>query len=161
LTDGLEGYNVDEIFPKNRKYPQRELIKGSNTSLYDQIQYDSEVEKRFVENYLNEDDKILFFFKFPNKFKIRLPKVIGNYNPDWGIVRMSDDGKYKLELVRETKGGKDLTLLRFPNEQRKIMCAKKHFDKLKIDYRHVDDKTPRWWESEEISKQFGVFENEE
>ncbi len=131
-------------------------MDGNKTSLYDQIQFDSDVEKRFVENYLKEDEKVLFFFKFPNKFKINLPKIIGNYNPDWGIVRMSEDGKYKLELVRETKGGKDLALLRFPNEQRKIVCAKKHFAELKIDYRHVDDRTPHWWESEREIKQLDI-----
>lgn len=154
-------YEIEEIFPKTRKYPQRELIDGGKNSLYDQIQYDSEVEKRFVENYLKDDDKVVFYFKFPNKFKIRLPKIIGNYNPDWGIVRKSDDGKYKLELVRETKGGMNLAQLRFPNEQRKIKCAKMHFEKLGVDYRHVDDRTPRWWESEQTAKQLGVFENEE
>ena len=89
----------------------------------------------------------------------KIPKIYSNYNPDWGIVRMSEDGKYKLELVRETKGGKDLTLLRFPNEKRKIMCAHKHFAELKIDYRHVDDKTPRWWESESITEQLDLDSN--
>ena len=66
---------------------------------------------------------------------------------------MSEDGKYKLELVRETKGGKNLELLRFPNEKRKIICAQKHFEQLKIDYRHVDDKTPNWWEKEKEGEQ--------
>ena len=154
-------YDSEEIFPETKKFPQRELLDGNKTSLYNQIQFDSDVEKHFVENYLKEDDKILFFFKFPNKFKINLPKIIGNYNPDWGIVRMSEDGKYKLELVRETKGGMDPTQLRFPNEQRKIACAKKHFEQIKIDYRHIDDRTPRWWESETEAKQFNLGEDGE
>lgn len=157
LDDG-QVYDNEEIFPDKKRYPQRELLDGNKTSLYDQIQFDSDVEKRFVENYLKEDEKILFFFKFPNKFKINLPKIIGNYNPDWGIVRMSEDGKYKLELVRETKGGRDLALLRFPNEQRKILCAQKHFAELKIDYRHVDDRTPHWWESEREVNQLKLKE---
>jgi len=144
-----------------KRFPQRELLEGTKASLYDQVQFDSDVEKRFVENYLKEDDKILFYFKFPGKFKIDLPKIIGNYNPDWGIVRMSEDGKVKLELVRETKGGKDLALLRFPNEQRKVRCAKKHFMQLEIDYRHVDDdRTPNWWESEREYRQINMDENE-
>jgi len=156
IITNAENFEVEEIFPESKKFPQRELLEGNRTSLYDQIQFDSDVEKRFVVNYLKEDDKILFFFKFPNKFKINLPKIIGNYNPDWGIVRMSEDGKYKLELVRETKGAMDTTKLRFPNEQRKIACAKKHFAELKVDYRHVDDKTTHWWESEREVKQFGL-----
>ncbi|MCO6446064.1 MAG: DEAD/DEAH box helicase family protein [Ignavibacterium album] len=149
-------FEVEEIFPALKKYPQKEILEGNKVSLYDQIQIDSEVEKRFVESYLKDDEKVLFFFKFPSKFKINIPKIIGNYNPDWGIVRMNDDGKIKLELVRETKGYKDLNLLQYPNEKRKIECAKKHFNELKIDYRHVDDKTPRWWVSEQEARQFEI-----
>jgi type III restriction enzyme len=106
ILDTSEKYDIEEIFPEYKKFPQLELLDGNRTSLYDQIQFDSDVEKRFVENYLKEDEKIVCFFKFPNKFKIDLPKIIGNYNPDWGIIRMSEDGKYKLKLVRETKGEK-------------------------------------------------------
>lgn len=157
VTNDKEKYNVDDIFPKTIRFPQRELLEGNDSSLYNQVQFDSEVEKRFVEYYLREDKKVVCFFKFPSKFKINLPKIIGNYNPDWGIVRESEDGKYKLELVRETKGGKDLALLRFPNEKRKIMCAKKHFEQLNIDYRHIDDRTPHWWESEINSKQIKLI----
>ena len=159
IESDSEMYEIEEIFPESKRFPQRELLDGSKTSLYDKVQYDSEVEKNFVENYLKDDDKTLFFFKFPNKFKINLPKIIGNYNPDWGIVRMSEVGKYKLELVRETKGGRDLARLRFPNEQRKILCARKHFDQIEIDYRHIDDRTPRWWESEAEAKQFVMGED--
>jgi type III restriction enzyme len=115
--------------------------------MYDQIQTDSDVERNFVDLRLKEDDKkgnIVCYFKFPANFKIRIPKIIGNYNPDWGIVRISKDGKAKIQLVRETKGSSDPNQLRFSNEKRKIECAKKHFKALNISYRQVTDKMPDW-----------------
>jgi type III restriction enzyme len=95
---------------------------------------------------LQRDDKILFFFKFPPAFKVTLPRIIGNYNPDWGIVRRTDDGKLTLELVRETKGDPDTTKLQFPSEGRKITSAAKHFEALGIDYRHITPETLDWAE---------------
>jgi type III restriction enzyme len=77
-----------------------------------------------------------------------MPKIIGNYNPDWGIIRWDENEKLKLELVRETKGNIDPNLLQFKNEKRKIDCAKKHFKAIGIDYRQVDDKIINYWEAE-------------
>ena len=138
-------YDIKKIFPKLKKYPQKELIVGTATSLYDQIQYDSEVEKRFIEHRLKTDDKIICYFKFPNSFKIKMPKIIGNYVPDWGVIRWDDDNKIKLELVRETKGTMNKNLLQWPHEKRKIDCATKHFESIGVDYKQVDDTATFWW----------------
>jgi len=145
LAEEVVNYDKDELFPESRKFPQKELIDGANWSLYDQVQIDSDIEKRFVINALNTDDKIVCYFKFPNKFKINIPKIIGNYNPDWGIIRLSEDGKYKLELVRETKGHTNPNLLQFPNEKRKIDCATKHFKLSQIDYKQIKGDEVKWW----------------
>jgi type III restriction enzyme len=80
------------------------LIEAGEKGLYDQVQVDSQVEVRFVENRLRPDTKVLFCFKFLPAFRVHFPKVIGNYNPDWGIVRYDETGKLILELIRETKG---------------------------------------------------------
>ena len=138
------GYDIDDMFPPEKEFPQRELVQGSKASLYDQVQYDSDVEQRFVLQRLNEDNQIVFYFKFPPAFKINFPRVIGDYNPDWGIARYKD-GKILLELVRETKGREELDQLRFPSEKRKIECARKHFQALGIDYRVLSDETTDWW----------------
>jgi len=66
---------------------------------------------------------------------------IVNYNPDWGIVRLLPGDKTSIQLVRETKGSEDPKRLHFANEGRKIMCAQKHFDALKINYRQITDET--------------------
>lgn len=145
LSDEVMNYDQEELFPESRKFPQKELIDGANWSLYDQVQIDSDIEKKFVQYKLNEDDKIVCFFKFPNKFKINIPKIIGNYNPDWGIIRLSEDGKFKLELVRETKGHTNPNLLQFPNEKRKIDCATKHFKLSEIDYKQIKGDEVKWY----------------
>lgn len=142
------GHDLDDMFPAVKEYPQRELVAGSKASLYDQTQVDSEVEQRFVLQRLNEDDQVVFYFKFPPTFKIDLPRVIGNYNPDWGIARWREDGKMVLELVRETKGSEDSAALRFPHEQRKIQCAARHFKAIGLDYRVISDATAEWWLAE-------------
>ncbi len=148
LNEEFEEFDLEEAFPDHRKYPQKELIDGSKSSLYDQIQVDSDVEMRFVQNRVQDEDEkgnVVCYFKFPNTFKVNIPKIIGNYNPDWGIIRLDDNGKPTLRLVRETKGNTDTTKLRFTNEGRKIECAEKHFETIGIDYRTVDDKVEKWW----------------
>jgi type III restriction enzyme len=145
LTNELMNYDAEDIFPQSKKFPQKELIDGSDWSLYDQVQIDSDIERRFVEYKLNQDDKVFLFFKFPSQFKIFLPKIINNYNPDWGIIRWDDDNKLKLELVRETKGNINPNLLQFPNEKRKIDCATKHFNLTGVDYKQIKGDEVQWW----------------
>ena len=72
--------------------------------------------------------------------------MVGNYNPDWGILRRGEDGRLLLRLVRETKGTTDLSQLEFAHEQRKIPAARKHIRELGVDYRVVTDTTVDWWE---------------
>lgn len=148
LTNDLEQYQLDTLFPAEKDFPQRELIPGSDHSLYAQIQTDSDVERNFVQHRIQEDDKqgnVVCYFKFPSTFKIRIPKIIGNYNPDWGIIRLGEDGKTKVQLVRETKGNMNANLLQYPNEKRKIDCAKKHFRAIGIKYRQINDQVTKYW----------------
>jgi type III restriction enzyme len=141
-------YDLEELFPPRKAFPQKELIDAGENGLYDQVQIDSDVETRFVEIRLRPDDNVIFYFKFPPLFKIQFPKLIGNYNPDWGIVRYDEAKKIMLQLIRETKGSSDLSKLQFPQERRKILCAQKHFNTLGIAYRHVTDSTLAWWQSD-------------
>ncbi len=141
--------DLDELFPPVRRSAQHELIPASEAGLYDQVQIDSDVEKKFVRHRLNEDDAVLFYFKFPPVFKIPFPHVIGNYNPDWGIARLQQGGEVVLQLVRETKGTTDVEALQFAHEKRKIRCARKIFAAMGIDYRPISDETVRWWEPDE------------
>lgn len=137
---------LDEAFPDPAKAVYSELVPVGERSLYDAVQTDSSVEKRFVQDRLEDDDApVMIYFRFPGSFRIKLPKVIGgNYNPDWGIC--VDLGTGKTWIVRETKGNEDILKLRFSSEARKIVCGYKYFQALGIDYRAIRDDTLDWLE---------------
>ena len=145
LDGSKQPYNLDELFKPTKPFKPRGLIEANHKSLYNLIQTESGIEERFLMNRLKEDPKIVFYFKFPDGFRLKFPKIIGDYVPDWGITRYDDNGKIILQLIRETKGSTDLDALRFPSEKRKILCAKKQFDILSIGFRPVKDDTPDWW----------------
>ena len=145
----FQDYELEAMFPPVKNFPQKELVEAGDAGIYDWVQVDSDVERKFVENYLSDNDpKVISYFKFPPAYKINLPKIIGNYNPDWGILRHDDAGRVVLKLIRETKGREDTSLLRFSNEGRKIDAARKHFSTLGLDYRVVTDATHDWYEPE-------------
>jgi type III restriction enzyme len=116
------------------------------------VQKDSEVESAFVER-LKADSAVVCFFKFPGSFKVRFPRIIGNYNPDWGIVRRNESGNDALYLVRETKGSEQIGSLRFPHEKRKVKAAYRYFAAIGADYRVVTDQTVDWWAKQDIEDQ--------
>lgn len=147
LLDEIEKYDFATTFPPTEKHPQRELIEGSPASLYDFVQYESGVEQSFITNRLNSDKKVILYFKFPDSFKVKLPKIIGNYVPDWGIVRQAEDGSCSVELVRETKFTPHENLLQYTNEKRKIWCAQKHFEKIGVGYSKIAPPFTAWWEA--------------
>ena len=107
-------------------------------SLYDSVFWDSStIEKPFIEALERRKD-VLLYFKLPDWFTVSTP--IGQYNPDWAIVMKNPEeekARPVLYLVRETKGTSRLADLR-PQERRKILCGKRHFeDALGVSYRVV------------------------
>ena len=155
-TDSLE---LEELFPPEKAFPQRELVESGARGLYDLVQKDSDVEVTFIER-LKRDDAVVLFFKFPAAFKVRLPRLIGNYNPDWGIVRRDDSGRHTLHLVRETKGSERLETLRFPHERRKIMGAARYFEAAGVDYRPIAGSTADWWEPWRPEEELSLEDNQ-
>jgi type III restriction enzyme len=141
-------YDTEELFPPKNSLAQKELIDSGQRGLYDKVQRDSDIEERFVTRLCGDENNVILFFKFPPKFKINFPKIIGNYNPDWGIVHRERNGNHTLQLVRETKGTTKLENLRFPKEPLKIKCAEKHFKAIGIDYRVIDGNEVDWWKSD-------------
>jgi type III restriction enzyme len=146
---GQASLDLDEFFPAEVQFAQRELVAAGERGLYNWVQRDSAVEDAFIAR-LQNDERVVLFFKFPPRYLVRLPRLIGNYNPDWGIIRRADNGALTLHLVRETKGSVELDRLQFPQEKRKIVGATKYFGAAAVDYRVVTDKTARWWESRPI-----------
>lgn len=137
-------FDLEELFPAEKKAPQRELVEACPSGLYNKMQVDSEVEARFVERHLRRYPNVILYFKFPPKFKLDFPSLIHDYNPDWGIIRQSADGSYKLELVVETKGTTDIEKLRFSSEGWKIRCAERYFETLGIGYKVSDAQSFDW-----------------
>lgn len=140
-------YELEDLFPIEREFAQRELVPAGDAGLYDRVQVDSDVERNFVANHLAEGEKrVIGYFKFPPSYKVEFPKLIGNYNPDWGILFREADGLVTLKLVRETKGTEDVGRMQFSNEGRKVKAAEKHFAEKNMNYRVITDSTPNWWE---------------
>jgi type III restriction enzyme len=109
-------------------------VKDQEKTLYDYILIDSlsSPERKFAEACESRDD-ILFYIKLPSWFVIKTP--IGNYNPDWALIKREDGDEKKVYFVAETKDAKatqDMTLLR-ESERMKIKCGEKHFAEFASD----------------------------
>ncbi len=164
-TDEKFTRDIEELFPKTIEYVQTEVVPTPQNGLYNITQKDSEIEEAFISAKLENDKEVLLFFKFPSKYRIHFPKLIGNYNPDWAIVRKGENGNVKIELVRETKGTTEIEKLRFSHEIRKIKVAEKHFQQLGIDYRVIKGDEENWWKSSKDvgneAKVYRILEDED
>jgi type III restriction enzyme len=103
-------------------------VKNKQKATFDYIPYDSGVEQKFAE-FLDGREDVKLFMKLPPKFLI--PTPVGDYNPDWAILKQ-EDGQQKIYMIRETKSTLIDEKLR-PTEVAKIDCGKKHFAAIGID----------------------------
>ena len=94
-------------------------VKNQQKTVTDRLALDSATEQKFAE-YLDSREDIKLFLKLPSAFTI--PTPVGDYNPDWAIVK-EVNGVEKVYMVRETKNGGERE-----DELHKIACAKKHFE---------------------------------
>ncbi|MCL1961997.1 MAG: hypothetical protein FWG56_09555 [Desulfovibrionaceae bacterium] len=88
---------------------------------------------------LDSRDDIKLFMKLPEKFKV--PTPVGNYNPDWAIIKQ-EDGEERIYMIRETKSTQDDDKTR-PSELAKIKSAKEHFKAIGI--KNYARATPKNW----------------
>lgn len=93
-----------------------------NKTIYNYIVTDSAIEKEFAED-LEKDDNVKFYIKMPAWFKV--PTPLGDYNPDWAVLREDDEGQ-RLYFVADTKGNKASDQLR-PHEKGKLRAGEKSF----------------------------------
>lgn len=105
-------------------------VQNQEKSLFDAVEYKSEVEKQFVRD-LDSNENVKLFIKLPSWFKIDTP--IGPYNSDWAFVT---EREQKLYFVRGTKSTLD-SRERRAKENKKIACGRKHFNSLGVDYNVV------------------------
>jgi type III restriction enzyme len=144
LVSGIQYTKLDQWYEMTQLEAEiaswKEYLIPAPHSVYDQVIYDSDTEKGFVEGLEGRDD-VKLYLKLPRWFTI--PTPVGNYNPDWAIVLEERDAYGQpldtplLYLVRETKSTTRSDRLR-PDEQRKIDCGKSHFrEALGVDYKEV------------------------
>jgi type III restriction enzyme len=102
-------------------------VQNQDKTLLSHIVYDSGVELDFAKECESRDD-VLFYIKLPAWFKIKTP--IGNYNPDWALIKQEENEALKVYFVAETKDTADLKELeqKKPLEAMKIKCGIKHFE---------------------------------
>jgi type III restriction enzyme len=118
----------DGIKERDRFVDQMYEVRNKQKTDFDWIVYDSEVERQFAE-ILDSREDIKLFVKLPAKFKV--PTPVGEYNPDWAIVK-HEDGADRIYMIRETKSTSQDRLLR-PIEVAKIKCGRKHFAAIGIE----------------------------
>ena len=97
---GDEYYYAQELF-KNEELTGylKNMLSGTTKSVYDQVVYDSEIEKSFADQ-LERNTAVKVYAKLPGWFTV--PTPLGRYNPDWAVLVERDDGE-RLYFVVETK----------------------------------------------------------
>ena len=133
-----QGYEMTQFEAEIESW--KEYLEPAEKALYDQVIYESEVERQFVRD-LERMKEVRLYVKLPRWFVV--PTPIGEYNPDWAIVWQPHDehgepsGEPMLYLVRETKSTIEREALR-PDERRKLRCGERHFrEALGVSYKVV------------------------
>lgn len=125
----LRELQADGLEEKDRFIDQLYKVTNKEKTDFDYLVLDSAVERQFAQ-YLDGREDIKLFMKLPDKF--RVPTPVGDYNPDWAIIKV-EDGDEHLYLIRETKSSQD-PMKRRPSENAKIKAAMKHFAAIGVDY---------------------------
>jgi len=118
-----------EDYEVHINYLTFKISKQNKTVYSNLVPLDSNVEYVFARECESRDD-IEFYFKLPFWFRIKTP--IGNYNPDWALIKKDEKTVY---FVAETKSaGQELKT----SEKRKIKCGDAHFKEFDdVKYRQV------------------------
>lgn len=118
------------IFEEAQTDTYEDRVLSIEKSIFNAVEYDSEVERNFAIE-LDARPDVRLFVKLPGSFVIQTP--LGTYSPDWAIVK---EGDSRIYLVRETKST-DREKERRGTENEKIRCGKAHFKALGVDFQSV------------------------
>ena len=102
-------------------------LQNRDKSLFDAVEYESEVENQFARG-LDSNEIINLFVDLPGWFRTDTP--IGPCDPDWDFVT---EREQELYFVRETKSTLD-SEERWTKVNEKIACGRKHFGTLGVDH---------------------------
>ena len=136
---GNEYYYAQELFGQEELTGYlKNMISDTQKSVYDQVVYDSDIEKSFADQMENSTE-VKMYAKLPGWFAV--PTPLGSYNPDWAVLVERDDGE-RLYFVVETKASLFPSDLRNA-ESAKIECGKAHFAALKVSESPAEYRTAR------------------
>ena len=146
LVDGVKYQRLgDEYYYAQKLFENEELtgymkniLSDATKSVYDQVVYDSEIEKSFAEELANSTE-VKVYAKLPGWFTV--PTPLGSYNPDWAVLVEKDEGE-RLYFVVETKASLFASDLR-DAERAKIECGKAHFAALNVSESPAHYRTAR------------------
>ena len=133
MIDGIKYERVDGASYDQMLFESEELYGYLATtvpvakSIYDEVVFDSEIERDFAQAMEARTD-VKLCVKLPPWFLVATP--VGQYNPDWAIVM---EHEHKVYLVRETKGTSNIEALA-ADERDKVKCGAKHFGALGVDF---------------------------
>jgi type III restriction enzyme len=138
IIDGIKYEKIGNVEYEMRLFENYEIHVNDKTFFISQkektifgnmMPLDSHVEYRFAKECETRED-VQFYFKLPFWFKLKTP--IGNYTPDWALIKKNEKTVY---FVAETKSeNQELK----ESEKRKIKCGKAHFDEFDgVEYRQV------------------------
>ncbi len=138
MIDGIKYEKIGDVEYEMRLFEDYEIHVNDLTFYISQkektihsnmVPLDSGVEYQFAKECETRED-VQFYFKLPFWFKIKTP--IGNYTPDWALIKKNEKTVY---FVAETKSeNQELK----ESEIRKIKCGKAHFDEFEgVEYRQV------------------------
>jgi type III restriction enzyme len=142
LIDGIQYERIPEAEP-DHVWQQEQIFEALTNvdilaavrvknSIYEWVPVDSKVEQVFAEGLDQRHLTFKLFLKLPRSFTVRTP--VGEYQPDWAIVKKDDDMLY---LVRETKGNRNYQKMR-SSEAYKARCGHKHFAALGVSFDVVE-----------------------
>ena len=136
---GDEYYYAQELFDQEELTGYlKHMISDTEKSVYDQVVYDSDIERSFADQ-LENNTAVKVYAKLPGWFAV--PTPLGSYNPDWAVLVEHDDGE-RLYFVVETKASLFASDLRNA-ESAKIECGKAHFAALKVSESPAEYRTAR------------------
>ncbi|MBA3018385.1 MAG: DEAD/DEAH box helicase family protein [Proteobacteria bacterium] len=138
IVEGIKYEKIGDVEYEMRLFEDYEIhvneltfviSKKEKTIYSNMVPLDSGVEYQFAKDCETRED-IDFYFKLPYWFKIKTP--IGNYNPDWALIKKNEKTVY---FVAETKSANQELKT---SEKRKIKCGNAHFDEFEgVEYRQV------------------------
>jgi 5-methylcytosine-specific restriction endonuclease McrA len=126
-TESDAFWEQERIFEALTNVDLLAAVKVKN-SIYEWVPVDSKVEQSFSQGLDQRHLTFKLFVKLRRSFTVRTP--VGEYPPDWAIVKQGDDMIY---LIRETKGNRNCQKMR-SSEAYKARCGHKHFAALGVSF---------------------------